>query len=58
MMKDVDAEGDMRRLFGIIDSMTADERRNPSKVVDQSRRVAWRLAPESIPRSQCAGQAV
>jgi signal recognition particle subunit SRP54 len=38
MMKDVDAEGDMRRLFGIIDSMTADERRNPSKVVDQSRR--------------------
>src|SRR5205823_2161459 len=37
-MKDVDAEGDMRRLFGIIDSMTADERRNPSKVVDQSRR--------------------
>jgi signal recognition particle subunit SRP54 len=38
MMKDVDAEADMRRLFGIIDSMTADERRNPSKVVDQSRR--------------------
>ena len=28
----------MTRLFGIIDSMTADERRNPSKIVDQSRR--------------------
>ena len=29
MMGDVDAEGDMRRLVGIIDSMTPDERRNP-----------------------------
>ncbi len=29
---------DMRRLFGIIDSMTADERRNPNRVIDQSRR--------------------
>ena len=38
MMGDVDAEEDMRRLAGIIDSMTADERRNPSKVIDQSRR--------------------
>ena len=38
MLGDVDAEGDMRRLAGIIDSMTPDERRNPSKVVDQSRR--------------------
>ncbi len=28
----------MRRLVGIIDSMTPDERRNPSKVIDQSRR--------------------
>ena len=28
----------MRRLGGIIDSMTPDERRNPSKVIDQSRR--------------------
>jgi signal recognition particle subunit SRP54 len=28
----------MNRLFGIIDSMTADERRNPSRVIDQSRR--------------------
>ena len=35
---DMDAEKDMRRLFGIIDSMTADERRNPTKVIDQSRR--------------------
>ncbi|HEV3004202.1 MAG TPA: signal recognition particle protein [Pirellulales bacterium] len=38
MMGDVDAEGDMRRLCGIIDSMTPDERRNPSRIVDQSRR--------------------
>ena len=37
-MDDVDAEQDMKRLFGIIDSMTADERRNPTKVIDQSRR--------------------
>jgi signal recognition particle subunit SRP54 len=38
MMGDIDAESDMRRLQGIIDSMTPDERRNPSKVIDQSRR--------------------
>ena len=38
MLGDVDAEKDMRRLAGIVDSMTPDERRNPSKVVDQSRR--------------------
>ncbi len=38
MLGDADLEGDMNRLFGIIDSMTADERRNPSRVVDQSRR--------------------
>ena len=38
MLGDVDAEKDMRRLVGIIDSMTPDERRNPSKVIDQSRR--------------------
>jgi signal recognition particle subunit SRP54 len=37
MMGDTDAEGDMRRLGGIIDSMTPDEKRNP-KVIDQSRR--------------------
>ena len=35
---DMDAEQDFRRLVGIIDSMTAEERRNPSRVVDQSRR--------------------
>ena len=29
MMGDVDPEQDMKRLFGIIDSMTPDERRNP-----------------------------
>jgi signal recognition particle subunit SRP54 len=38
MMDGVDVEQDMKRLFGIIDSMTHDERRNPTKVIDQSRR--------------------
>jgi signal recognition particle subunit SRP54 len=38
MMGGVDPEQDFRRMFGIIDSMTADERRNPSKIIDQSRR--------------------
>jgi signal recognition particle subunit SRP54 len=33
-----DTEKEMARLVGIIDSMTPDERRNPSKTVDQSRR--------------------
>jgi signal recognition particle subunit SRP54 len=37
MMGNVDAEGDLRRMGGIIDSMTAEERRNP-KLIDQSRR--------------------
>ena len=31
-------DADMKRLVGIIDSMTPDERRNPSKTVDQNRR--------------------
>ncbi|MGA2033409.1 MAG: signal recognition particle protein, partial [Thermoguttaceae bacterium] len=34
----VDAEGGMRRFVGIIDAMTPAERRNPSKLIDQSRR--------------------
>src|SRR5262245_41141501 len=38
MMGDVDPEADMKRLFGIIDAMTAAERRTPSKIIDQSRR--------------------
>jgi signal recognition particle subunit SRP54 len=38
MMNGMDVEKDMKRLFGIIDSMTPDERRNPTKVIDQSRR--------------------
>jgi signal recognition particle subunit SRP54 len=38
MMDQVDAEGDMKRLGGIVDSMTPAERRNPSKLIDQSRR--------------------
>jgi signal recognition particle subunit SRP54 len=38
MLGELDADKDMKQLVGIIDSMTPDERRNPSKVVDQSRR--------------------
>jgi signal recognition particle subunit SRP54 len=38
MLGDTNVEGEMDRLFGIIDSMTVDERRNPSRVVDPSRR--------------------
>jgi signal recognition particle subunit SRP54 len=38
MMGDVDHEQDMKRLFGIIDSMTLEERRSPAKTIDQSRR--------------------
>jgi signal recognition particle subunit SRP54 len=38
MLEGQNPEADMRRLVGIIDSMTPDERRNPSKTVDQSRR--------------------
>ena len=38
MLGGADLENDMNRLFGIIDSMTPDERRNPSRVIDQSRR--------------------
>ena len=37
-LKDVDAEGDMRQLLGLIDSMTPAERRQPSKLIDASRR--------------------
>lgn len=36
-MGDVD-ENDMKQVFGIIDSMTPEERRNPTKTIDQSRR--------------------
>ncbi len=38
MMDSVDAEGGMKRLGGIIDAMTPAERRNPSRLIDQSRR--------------------
>jgi signal recognition particle subunit SRP54 len=38
MMEAVDAEGGMKRLGGIVDAMTPAERRNPSKIIDQSRR--------------------
>jgi len=37
-MEDVDPEQDLKRLFGIIDSMTGAEREHPTKVIDQSRR--------------------
>jgi len=37
MMGDIE-EGEIQRIFGIIDSMTVEERRNPSKVIDPSRR--------------------
>jgi signal recognition particle subunit SRP54 len=38
MLGGADLEKDMNRLFGIIDAMTPEERRNPSRLVDQSRR--------------------
>ncbi|MGW8256596.1 MAG: signal recognition particle protein [Thermoguttaceae bacterium] len=38
MLDGMDAEADFRRLVGIIDSMTREERSNPSKVIDPSRR--------------------
>jgi signal recognition particle subunit SRP54 len=38
MLGDQNPEADLRRLVGIIDSMTLDERRNPTKTIDQSRR--------------------
>ncbi|MGA2254912.1 MAG: hypothetical protein ABSG53_09635 [Thermoguttaceae bacterium] len=38
MLDHQNPEEDLRRLVGIIDSMTPDERRNPSKTVDQSHR--------------------
>lgn len=38
MMGEVDPEEDLKRLLGIIDSMTPEERRNPTKIIDQSRR--------------------
>jgi signal recognition particle subunit SRP54 len=37
-LDDIDAEGDLKRLGGIIDSMTPEEKRNPSKTIDQGRR--------------------
>jgi signal recognition particle subunit SRP54 len=37
-VEDFDPENDLRRLFGIIDSMTPDERSDPQRVIDPSRR--------------------
>jgi signal recognition particle subunit SRP54 len=38
LMGDADAETGIHRLVGIIDSMTPEERRNPKRTIDQSRR--------------------
>ena len=38
LVGDADLDKDMGRLFGIIDSMTPQERRSPNKVIDQQRR--------------------
>jgi len=38
MMGDADHDAEMRRLGGIIDSMTPDERRNPTRIIDPARR--------------------
>jgi len=38
MMEGADAEAEMRQIDGIIDSMTAEERQNPTKIIDQRRR--------------------
>jgi len=38
LMADADAAAELRRLGGIIDSMTPEERRDPSGLIDQSRR--------------------
>jgi signal recognition particle subunit SRP54 len=38
MIGDADAAAEMTRLRGIVDSMTPEERRNPNKLIDQSRR--------------------
>jgi signal recognition particle subunit SRP54 len=38
MLGGADLEKDMNRLFGIVDAMTPEERRYPSRLVDQSRR--------------------
>jgi signal recognition particle subunit SRP54 len=37
-MGDVDVEKDMKRLMGIIDSMTPSEKQNPTTNIDQARR--------------------
>ena len=58
MMDQVDAEQDMKRLFGIIDSMTPEERRNP-KLIDASRPTAnCGRVRDSTPRSQRTAQAI
>lgn len=38
MMAGADVEKNMGRLFGVIDSMTPEEKRHPDRVIDQSRR--------------------
>jgi len=38
MLESMDMEQGVKRFIGIIDSMTPEERRNPKKIIDQSRR--------------------
>lgn len=38
MLAGADLDNDMNRLFGIINAMTPQERRNPTNIIDQSRR--------------------
>ena len=38
MLEGTDTDREIRRVFGIIDAMTPDERRHPDRVIDQSRR--------------------
>jgi len=38
MLEGADLDRDINRLFGIIDSMTPEERRNPTRTIDQARR--------------------
>jgi signal recognition particle subunit SRP54 len=38
MLDQFDGEHDLKRIFGIIDSMTPEERRHPTRVIDPSRR--------------------
>jgi signal recognition particle subunit SRP54 len=63
VIDDYNAEADLRRLCGIIDSMTLDERRGPTRSIDQGRcrRIAAgagvEVAEVNSLVKQCAGMA-